>query len=242
MNSCEYCGKPCNNKFCSISCRNKIYNKICKPHLNVKPIERIDYKFNCNACQKEYTINMTVKKYNGGKYIKTCSRSCSNKRAQTEETKLKIKKANKKILSKPCKWCSTHFDNCNKVYCTEECKRLAKKHYYEFGFPNKDKMKSYRIKCKFKFSVYSFPELFDLSLIEKFGFYSPSNKKNNLTGISLDHKYSIRDGYDNDVDPNIMSHVMNCQILEHKDNLSKGKKSSITLDQLMEKIKSYENK
>ena len=83
--------------------------------------------------------------------------------------------------------------------------------------------------CRFSFNPFYYPNIFDLNLIQMFGFYSPTNKKNNLNGVSLDHKYSIRDGFDNKVDPYYMSHIMNCQLMIHTDNISKGKKSSITL-------------
>ena len=54
----------------------------------------------------------------------------------------------------------------------------------------------------------------------------------------LDHIYSIADGFDNNVDPKIISHPCNLRIVHHSLNESKGKSSEITLEEL--KVKIYE--
>ena len=104
----------------------------------------------------------------------------------------------------------------------------------------KGHMRVYREACRFKFNVNAYPKLFDLSLIEKFGWYAPRNsKKPNLNGISRDHIISISYGFKNNVSPDIISHPMNCKLLRHLDNQSKGQKSKMTVEELVEKINSY---
>lgn len=90
--------------------------------------------------------------------------------------------------------------------------------------------------CQFKFNVYDFPTYFDISLIEKFGWYKASNRGNNLNGISRDHLLSIADGFKNKIDPFFMSHPANCCLMQHKENAKKNKRSSITFEELASKI------
>ena len=94
----------------------------------------------------------------------------------------------------------------------------------------------------FRFSLKDYPDEFDFELIEKYGFYSPANKNNNLNGVSRDHMYSVYEGYKNNISPKIISHPANCKLLKHTDNISKNKKCSITLDELLERIKEWEIK
>ena len=53
----------------------------------------------------------------------------------------------------------------------------------------------------------------------------------------IDHIYSVSDGFLNDIDPKIISSVCNLRVITQVDNLKKGKKSDITLEKLLEKIK-----
>lgn len=52
----------------------------------------------------------------------------------------------------------------------------------------------------------------------------------------VDHIYSVLDGFINEIAPAIISHPKNLRILEAKKNSSKGCKSEITLEELLEKI------
>jgi hypothetical protein len=109
-------------------------------------------------------------------------------------------------------------------------------------------IRTYRARASFKFNVYDYPTEFNLKLIKKYGWYSPNgykkrNKKVNLSGVSRDHLYSILDGFKNNINSKILSHPANCKIVEHyKNNTSKGSKSSITLEELHEKIRLWDKK
>lgn len=52
----------------------------------------------------------------------------------------------------------------------------------------------------------------------------------------LDHKYSVYDGFVNNIPPYILADVSNLEILPQKDNLVKYTNSSITLDELFEQV------
>lgn len=72
---------------------------------------------------------------------------------------------------------------------------------------------------------------------------NPNNLKrvtNGNIGFQLDHKYSIIEGFLNDVEPEIISNQHNLQMLEWNKNRNKSKKCSIGLDELIEMI-NYEN-
>ena len=96
--------------------------------------------------------------------------------------------------------------------------------------------------AKFNFNLASYPEEFDFSLIEKVGWYSPTNKKNNLGGVSRDHILSVKFGFINDVDPKIIAHPANCQLLPHNENISKNHRSHISLEDLLIRIESWNQK
>ena len=51
----------------------------------------------------------------------------------------------------------------------------------------------------------------------------------------VDHIYSVLDGFKNEIAPAIISHPANLRILEAKKNTSKGPKSEITLQELLER-------
>ena len=72
---------------------------------------------------------------------------------------------------------------------------------------------------------------------------NPDNLKrvtNGNTGFQLDHKYSILEGFLNDVESDIISNWHNLQMLECGKNRNKSKKCSIELDELIKMI-NYEN-
>jgi hypothetical protein len=97
----------------------------------------------------------------------------------------------------------------------------------------------YRSDCGFKFSVYDYPEEFDLYLIEELGWYKPKNRGNNLTGVSRDHMVSVKYGWKNNISPEIISHPANCKLLKHSDNVSKYDKNSLTIDELYIRINNW---
>jgi hypothetical protein len=82
-------------------------------------------------------------------------------------------------------------------------------------------------------------EKFDLTIVNEYGWYSPKNKGNNLGGVSKDHMYSVREGFINGVDPEIIKHPAKCKLLLHSENNKKNYNCSITLDELKEKIKNW---
>lgn len=55
-------------------------------------------------------------------------------------------------------------------------------------------------------------------------------------GLVIDHKFSIADGWKNNVPIHIVSHKQNLRLVTETENLHKGANSSITIDQLYKTI------
>lgn len=213
-------------------------------------------KYQCLNCSVEFSDFIKSDR-------KFCSQRCcaifsSTGKCHTEETKNKIKEKltgrkvsieiTKKISGsnnpnwidgrsvgkrtqiingkRKCRYCKEfNVDRKHKSICAD-C-RLS---YYEFYKPG----------CNFKFNISDFVEEFDFSLVEKHGWYKPTNRGNNLMGISRDHLYSVRDGFINKIDPKIISHPANCELMLHIQNSKKNSNSSITFEELLDRIKKWE--
>jgi hypothetical protein len=61
-------------------------------------------------------------------------------------------------------------------------------------------------------------------------------------GYELDHKFSKYKGFLNNIDPAIISHPANLEMIEKSQNRSKSSKCSITLETLLESIYKFDSK
>jgi len=189
---------------------------------------------------------------------KYCGHSCSATMVNSSrdytwgdkisESLIDYNNSNKRIPSKRvgnirlyeivCK-CGNSFSNKRKEikFCSTECRNKFRKNKNP-----SDKYMQYRTLSNFKFNLSDYPNEFDFSLIEKHGWYSPSNKKNNLNGVSRDHIFSVREGFEMDIDPNIISHPANCQLMVHNENISKNRRSDISYEDLLKRIEDFNQK
>lgn len=133
-----------------------------------------------------------------------------------------------------CKQCGSilPYNKRKQVFCNIDCKRV-------YDRKNMSEYQKYYRQCQFRFSLNDFPNEFEFSLIEEHGWYKAKNHGNNLNGVSRDHIYSIRDGYNNKIDSNIIKHPANCLLMTQSKNSSKHSKSNITLDELKNKINDW---
>jgi len=81
----------------------------------------------------------------------------------------------------------------------------------------------------------------------KYTYYSVKDNNHQIKNIDLrsknfhlDHRYSITEGFKNGVDPKIIAHWKNLEILTRFKNISKHKKCSISLETLLTEIKKIE--
>lgn len=258
-----------NNLYCSLKCRNYYVNKYIRDYSkngrSLSEKAKINYLNNpklCKHCSKpiDYDKSKTKSKY--------CSKECSkvniNKDRKVKKIKYKLtenglktlrdsaiknllKSSNKihenaliKYNKTPtlCFTCNKPltYKNRYKKFCCRDCNLInIRKNMPEFLI--------YKSKTKFNFSLNEFPDEFDFSLIEKYGWYSPSNsKKPNLGGVSRDHMLAVRDGFNKNINPNLLAHPANCRLMIHNENISKNKKSIITEEELINKINEWNAK
>lgn len=235
-----------NRTYCSLTCRNVYVNKHLRDYSKISESNSLDKKYynNPKKCIKCDVIISYENRRN-----KYCSHSCAasetNKgRVVSEFTKNKHKKSLQKYYKinniqhgiVNCKNCDIKISKqIRKKYCSDFCKK-------EYRRKNMTEFQKYKQDCLFKFNLSVYHDEFDFALIKTHGWYSPANKKNNLNGVSRDHMFSIRDGFDNKIDSKIISHPANCKLILQKDNSSKYKKSSIILEDLLKRIKKWNKK
>jgi YgiT-type zinc finger domain-containing protein len=251
-NVCPYCGQVLlmnkrvfanHVRWCKSNPRYEdIRNStIAKNKANIKKAK--SRKLNCVICNTEYEIECTDNMFNKGKYKKTCCDACSKQlTAKNTDITVKIDKLKShyihNIITKQCKHCGKTFETRkkNQIYCSPKC---ASKSKYAH---NMNVRKYYRHCCCFNFVLNAFPEEFDFTLVEKFGWYKAKNHGNNLNGISRDHMISQEYGYKNLIDPYIISHPANCKLLRHNENSSKHSGCSLTVDELLQRIFDWHKK
>lgn len=206
------------------------------------------FKVNCFKCSKEFEVKERTKQFpKKEKYF--CSRRCANSRTWSESDKNKksisAKKSEKILMATKnrnySKLRTAKRINCiicnkltkNKKFCCIKC--------YKQNLTLKPQKEIYRKKCQFNFSLSDYPNEFDFELIKKYGWYkSKKHKDYNLNGVSRDHMYSISEGFKNNIDPTIISHPANCVLMKHSDNNKKDRKCSITIKNLLLRIKQWD--
>lgn len=252
--------------YCSLKCRNIYVNKNlrdyskCATTISLRSVKK--YYENPKKCINCEKIIPYEKRRNGNFCSHSCSAKVSNKKRgkiiYSKEGLERLKKSGlesakknfkfvekfedskKEYYEKPnfCKNCDCllEYEKRNKKFCNKLC-------YTNFARESKSKKMLYKIDCGFKFNLSDYENEFNFDLVKKHGWYSPSNsKKPNLNGVSRDHMFSIDEGFKNNVEPNIINHPANCSLILQKDNSSKYKKSSITLEELKERIKNWDLK
>lgn len=244
------------NIYCSLSCRNTYVNK------NIR-----DYRENSNGSKKKKLIK-EVEYLNDPKICtcgciipfdkrsnKFCNSSCAasfnNKKRDYSNFSESIKtgihnylidnnikdKSEIGFRKLECKSCKKTFyhKRSNKVYCTDECRINYKR-------INMTEYQKYKSDCSFKFNIGNYIDEFDFKIIREFGWYSPTNKNNNLGGVSRDHMFSINDGFKQGIDAKLIAHPANCKLMIHTENISKNKTSSITIIELLQRIETFDKK
>lgn len=96
----------------------------------------------------------------------------------------------------------------------------------------------YRNKCNFNFDPFQYSFIPNLDLIKNLGMYHPIQNPN---GATRDHMVSIEYGWRNSVDPSIISHPANCQILTNIENVTKNDSCCLTLEELILRIEDINN-
>lgn len=248
--------------YCSLTCRNYYVNKYLRDYskngegisekaknnylLSPKKCKKcnniISYeKRESDYCSKECSLANANVNRKGIKHKMTLEgreilvKSAYNKlhNITHEKVLIKIKEYNEN--PKICLNCLSKINYLNRklTYCSKSCHK-------EYQRKDINKFLIYKADAKFNFALNDYPDEFDFSLIEKYGWYSPSNsKKPNIGGVSRDHMISVKEGFKLGIDTKLLSHPANCQLMVHSDNISKNKKSSLTLDELINRVNKW---
>ena len=221
----RFCDSKCARSYSTKAKRKEISEKVSR-RLKGKPTYRPPHKSRkikeCESdkCNKKFEIIITSDR-------RFCSKFCSSYKTKLEKH---VKENNYSKIS--------YCEKCEKVikskrrFCSRQC----------FISPDKSEKEQYKHDCKFIFNVYHYPDEFDIQLVEKYGWYKATNKGDNLNGISRDHKISVSHGFKNNIDPEIISHPANCQLMRHSENNLKKTKCSISLNKLLVEIENWNGK
>ena len=234
---CEYCGI----EFIPVTKKKSI--RFCCPghsakyvHLSkeeqISRTKKYRKPYICLRCGKKVTSDNW---YGSGMFCcEKCSRSYSSKYANTEEKRKEKSDTlkNKEATLKYCIRCGCNILSraaTNNVVC-DKCKYIFSKN------PKKEK---YYSECEFKFSDELYSKILGYKLLKTYGIY---NTFTNRSGVSRDHRVSIIYGFNNNINPNLISHPANCEIITQSNNSSKREKCSITVEELKEQIKEWDIK
>ena len=200
--------------------------------------KRKEYTCNCVICNNEYKVYVTPNMYALNKYKQTCSTQCARKLTNAHTNlNQKNQKISKTLSNKCnntkhihiCEYCGKVFESKKRKqkFCSSSCANNSR-----YCVENKTLKQLYNNQCKFKFALNSYPKEFDFNQITLYGWYKPKNAGNNLNGVSRDHIFSRNEGYKELIDPYLISHPANCQLMQHGLNASKNIKCDISLDEL----------
>ena len=232
-----YCSRSCANSRITTGCLKKGICVKCKREIDVdkrtdlnrclcsdcreesRKLKAIKPKeiWICPVCNKE--LKLSPSQIKNRKY---CSRTCLKRSSLPKE---KCLECNKDII----------MYRSNKRFCNREC-------YKKFYLKKRAVKVNYQWLSNFKFSLSQFSKEFDFSLIEKHGWYKPTNKGNNLDGVSRDHMFSVYEGMSQNINPLLLAHPVNCKLMLHVENNLKKRRCSIILLGLLERINNWEIK
>lgn len=232
---------------------NPNYEKILNgtiSKLKGNKVEHNKYIIKCENCGNEYEVVCTKNEFEKGKYKKTCCEFCAKQvthKKSKQEKYVKISQSLKKYYGtygndkKKCPQCGNDFtmNKRNQVFCSIKCARLYRR---EKEIENWTEYQYYRIQCRFQFNLSDFRDEFDFDLITENGWYKAKNHGNNLKGVSRDHMFSIKRGYEMQIDPYLISHPANCELMLQTDNFRKLTDCSITKEKLVERVEDWNKK
>ena len=245
----------------------------CKNHFTLRYIEsHLKNRKKCLNCTKLFCVGKTGRKIIKDYGTKFCSRSCNaiynNQKLQSNDAKRKriisLKKYheaapndspsivlkttlsakakrkyfNKNIEGPYSKVFHVTCSHCDKIFLSRTKVKYCINHSHLYKSNNRNRY-------AFTFNVYEYPDLFDINLLDKIGWYSNGKRTKrplNPNGLTRDHKISIAESIRNDYNPYYIKHLLNCEIMPFSQNNIKKTKSSITYEQLVESVDSYDSR
>lgn len=236
---------------------NGSYQKLSNDAKDRHAILEKEYNVNPNKCKECNAIMPYINKNN-----KFCNNICSAKhynslrkengwvRSYESKKKLSEKISGREyikgmLLTQKCKNCENNFtyvgNNKLRTFCSTSCGSYYHAKLRREELRNiKTDFENYKMDTKFKFNLADYPNEFNFELIKKYGWYKAKNRGDNLNGVSRDHMISVKYGFENNIPAHIIAHPANCELLQHNDNISKYKKCSLTLEELVYRIEMWD--
>jgi hypothetical protein len=166
-----------------------------------------------------------------------CSTQCAHGRPQSPVTREKIKKSRGRKERHHCLICGRECNQPKNKFCSRACQYKFQK---VFSQRNLSEKRKYHLDCSFTFSLSDFPKEFDFDLIKQYGWYKAKNRGDNQNGVSRDHMISVDYGFKHNIPTKLISHPANCKLVRHTENKHKGTQCSLTLEQLEQRIKKWD--
>jgi len=126
----------------------------------------------------------------------------------------------------------------NRIYLTSEMwvnDALDEQLYQIIPEHERTSITKYRYLARFRLNAVELNRVIGYDKLVKYGWYSSTNP----TGVVKDHRLSIKFGFENKIDPKILSHPCNCEFLTFKENGLKSDNCSIGLILLQESIENW---
>lgn len=242
--------KECNKKFIQIQYRHLKYShnmtlveyKNKYPSCRLQSQKIIKYGKDNPSCKQEVK-NKISNKLKGrnvgfgapGKNNKHSEKTkfllSQNNSMNNIENRIKVSIGVKKSYKNNDELRKLRSETFKKAVNSEEYKNIM---YEKRLWKKPEEMKEYEKYC------------YEVSLYTKFNFKNFYNEIENANLRSrefhLDHKYSINNGFINNINPKIIGHYKNFEILHHSKNESKNSRNSIEFEELLSFIENSKNK
>jgi len=195
---------------------NKFCSHSCAGSFSNKIRKKNGWSLTAN---QKLSISKTLIKYNVSLGNKSKSLHDTIKSASGEFSRVHFMK---------CKFCDNMFTNRAATQVCCNCQHLKWNN-------NKDQY-------SFKFNVFDYPDLFNLDKLKQIGWVAFGGKRGgnkNVNGLSRDHKVSVNDAKKFGYDSYYISHPLNCELMPHIKNNKKKTKSSISYEELVRLVNSY---
>jgi len=207
----------------------------------------------CLVCEKEFGVVKSRERQT------TCSRVCSGlhqwKDSQDRKEKMSSdmsKLASTRTGEKNAFYGKTHSDKTLEIISKKSASKFEDAEFTEKyrktmtdrgHWRKKEDVPPYTVYAKNSDWIQKMWDIVDIGclLLTEHGVF---NTRTNRSGVVRDHIYGRKNGFQNDVYYEIMRHPANCQIITHRENVSKAQKgrncdSSISLEELFYRIENY---
>jgi hypothetical protein len=216
----NYCSVKCSSN--SIDKKNRIKDT-CVLKYGVENIGSITRGQASETMNEKYGGHISTTKQYKEKYKETCLERYSEEHIfKTEDFKTKTRDYFKKNYGED--WSTKNKEIIERILKTKKEKGII----YKWSDDELKDIKSYRRAV----SYYT-----EKSYIEYKNIINPDNLERGLHTNHIDHIFPVIEGWKNGIDPKILSRHENLRLIDSYENLSKGERTDISLDEFIKNSK-----